>query len=173
MAESWPRTGLQGRRFTRAFVLEVAIMSGPVAPEFAKRHPAVIRTIHIREDQTLADLHRAIFKAFNRFEEHSYEFQFGDGPHDPAAKRYVLPSVFEHGDVGRNKPAGSVDSTTIGSLGLTYGKTFGYWFDFGDDWYHLVRVATMGRASKKYRYPRVTKRIGPSPPQYADSDEGE
>ena len=36
--------------------------------------PAVWRTIAIRSDQTLDDLHEVLFKAFDRFEEHMYSF---------------------------------------------------------------------------------------------------
>jgi len=32
------------------------------------------------------------------------------------------------------KPAGVVTRTTIEDLQLKAGQTFGYWFDFGDDW---------------------------------------
>jgi hypothetical protein len=53
------------------------------------------QTVQIREDQTLEDLHHAIFEAFDRFDEHMYEFQFGNGPNDPKGKRYVLPDTFD------------------------------------------------------------------------------
>jgi hypothetical protein len=45
--------------------------------EFAKRNKVISRTIQIRGDQTLEDLHHAIFAAFDREEEHMYEFQIG------------------------------------------------------------------------------------------------
>ena len=69
-----------------------------------------------------------------------YEFQFGEGPMDPKAPRYVLPGAFET-DTGEEKPpAGRVDRTRIDSLGLEVGRSFGYWFDFGDDWWHQINV---------------------------------
>jgi hypothetical protein len=72
--------------------LEVSLISGPLTRKFTKRNPVVSRTVEIRGDQTLEDLHRAIFKAFDREEEHMYEFQIGGkGPQDPNAKRYTLP----------------------------------------------------------------------------------
>ena len=40
----------------------------------------------------------------------------------------------------KNPPAGRVDQTTIDSLGLEVGRSFGYWFDFGDDWWHQINV---------------------------------
>ena len=86
--------------------------------KFAKKNPVVSRTIQIRGDQTLEHLHRAIFDAFGRWDEHMYEFQFGKGPMDPEARRYVLPRAYET-DLGEdNPPAGRVDQTSIESLGL-------------------------------------------------------
>ncbi|MGZ3487799.1 MAG: IS1096 element passenger TnpR family protein [Isosphaeraceae bacterium] len=77
----------------------------------------VSRTIKIRGDQTLEDLHHAIFDAFGRGEEHLYEFQFGKGPMDPKAPRYVLlPSACEIEGGEDNPPTGRVDRTTIESL---------------------------------------------------------
>ena len=84
----------------RLYTLDVFIISGPITEKFAKKNPVVSRTIQIRGDQTLKDLHHAIFDAFGRWEEHMYEFQFGKGPMDPKALRYVLPSALEM-DMGR------------------------------------------------------------------------
>jgi hypothetical protein len=155
----------------RLYTLDVFIISGPVTRKFAKANPVLSRTIEIRGDQTLLDLHRAIFSAFNREEEHMHEFQFGKGPMDPEAACYVLPAAFEH-PVGR-APAGRVDRTTLDSLGLKVGDRFGYWFDFGDDWWHQINVEAIADKVPRGRYPKVTKKVGKSPPQYADLDEDE
>src|SRR4051794_12329240 len=81
-----------GANAGRIYTLEVFLASGPVTRQFAKKNPVVSRTIEMRGDQTLADSHSAIFSAFDREEEHMYEFQIGgEGPMDPKAKRYVLP----------------------------------------------------------------------------------
>src|SRR5438309_7998602 len=79
----------------RLYTLEVFLLSGPISEKFAEKNPVVSRTIQIRGDQTLEDMHRAIFDAFGRRDEHMYEFQFGKGPMDPKGARYVLPSAFE------------------------------------------------------------------------------
>ena len=130
----------------------------------------VSRTIQIRGDQTLEDLHNAIFDAFGRFDHHMYEFQFGEGPMDPKAPRYCLPEAFE-ADMGEeDPPAGRVDRTRIDSLGLEVGRSFGYWFDFGDDWWHQVNVEAIEPKAPTGRFPRVTKRVGKSPPQYLEED---
>ena len=135
--------------------------------KFAKRNPVISRTIKIAGDQTLEDLHHAIFDAFDRFDEHMYEFQFGKGPNDPKGKRYVLPHAF---DSSERKAAGDVAKTTIESLGLKVDQAFGYWFDFGDDWWHQINVVTIDDAVPKGKYPKVVKRVGKSPPQYPDEE---
>jgi hypothetical protein len=155
----------------RLYTLEVFLIGGPITEGFAEKNPVVSRTIQVRGDQTLEDLHRAIFDAFGRWEEHMYEFQFGEGPMDPKGARYVLPGAFETGRGEENSPAGRVDRATIDSLGLEVGRSFGYWFDFGDDWWHQIDVEAIGDGVPGGKYPKVTKRVGESPPQYAEEDE--
>ncbi len=156
----------------RVYTLEVFLIGGPIAKRFAEKNRVVSRTILIRGDQTLMDLHYAIFDALGREEEHAYEFQLGGkGPMDPKAKRYVLPGAFKLARQEGEPAAGRVDETTLDSLGLTVGDRFGYWFDFGDDWWHQVNVEAVEDKTPRGRYPRVTKRVGKSPPQYVDWDE--
>ena len=155
----------------RLYTLEVFLLSGPIAEKFAKKNPKISRTIQIRGDQTLEDLHYIVFDAFDRWEEHMYEFQFGKGPMDPKGSRYVLPSAFEM-DMGEaNPPAGRVDQTRIDSLGLKVGQSFGYWFDFGDDWWHQINVEAIDDKAPSGKFPKVTKRIGKRPPQYLEEHE--
>jgi hypothetical protein len=152
----------------RIYELEVCLFSGPVTEEFAKANPTVSRTIQIRGDQTLDRLHEAIFDAFDREDEHMYEFQVGGKrPMDPKAKRYGLPE----GDDGDS--AGVVTRTTLDALGLKKGQSFGYWFDFGDDWWHEVSVLAIDDGPGSGTYPRVTAKMGQSPPQYPDWDDEE
>jgi hypothetical protein len=149
------------------YVLEVVLLSGPVTDKFLKKHPQVTRTIEIQGDQTLADLHQMIFAAFDREEEHLYEFQLkGQGPNDPNADRYGLAMDSQDGlDI---PTAGNVAQTPIGTLGLAVEELFGYWFDFGDDWWHQVMVMAITAPQPKVKYPRITQRIGASPPQYTE-----
>ena len=65
-------------------------------------------------------------------------------------------------------PAGAVTRTAIGSLGLKKDDAFGYWFDFGDDWWHQINVVAIADEAPRGKYPKVTKRVGASPPQYVD-----
>ena len=154
------------------YTLDVFIISGPMTTRFARKNRVLCRVIQISASQTLKDLHHAIFHAFDREEEHWYEFQVGGkGPMDPKARRYVLRSAMEIPIRGSPKPAGDVARTTIDSLGLNVGEAFGYWFDFGDDWWHQINVAAIGKERRRGKLPRVVKRIGASPPQYVDPDD--
>lgn len=158
-----------GKELAGLYTLEVSIIDGPMTPEFAKKNKVISRTIEIRGDQTLEDLHEAIFEAFERFDSHMYEFQLrGEGPNDPKAERYVIPMNF--GIFDDEKPAGTVEAA-IGSLGLKKDEAFGYWFDFGDDWWHQINVLEIAEKAAKGRYPKVTKRVGESPPQYLEEEE--
>lgn len=157
----------------KLYTMDVFIVSGPMTEKFVKKNRTVCRTIQILGRQTLEDLHGAIFIAFDRQEEHMYEFQVGgDRPMDPKAKRYVLPMSMNEPFSDR-KPAGDVTRTAIGSLGLRINEAFGYWFDFGDDWWHQINVVAIDDEAPQGRYPKVIKRVGQSPPQYADLDDEE
>ncbi len=170
MAEHKSRGGGWVLKDERIFTLEVCITSGPMTEKFVKKNKVVSRTIQIRGDQTLEDLHETIFAAFDREEQHMYEFQVGGkGPMDPDARRYVLHAD-ENDLLSGKKPAGEVHRTTIESLGLKVNEPFGYWFDFGDNWWHQITVVAIGEKAGPGEFPRVIQRIGESPPQYIDWD---
>ena len=57
-----------------------------------------------------------------------------------------------------------VAKAQMASLGLSKGDFFGYWFDFGDDWWHQIAVMDIKEKAPKGKYPKVTKRVGASPP---------
>ncbi|MDY3560737.1 MarR family transcriptional regulator [Gemmata sp. JC673] len=143
------------------YVFEVFLAGGPVSEKYTGKE--ISRTIEIRGDQTLEQLHRAIFAAFDRFEEHLYEFQFGKRPFDPKGPNYGIPGPHE-----RRKGYGDARTTTLDALGLTADKVFGYLFDFGDEWFHQIQIRRIEQAIPTVTYPRVIKRVGPSPPQYEE-----
>jgi len=91
---------------------------------------------------------------------------------DPKARRYGL-SMGDHELEPEGKLAGEVERTTIGSLGLKVDDMFGYWFDFGDDWWHQINVVAIEEKAGRGKLPKVIKRVGESPPQYVDWDEEE
>jgi hypothetical protein len=155
----------------KVYTLDVFLLSGPITRAFARKNKTVSRTILVRGDQTLNQLHEAIFAAFDRDDPHMYEFQMGKGPMDPDGPRYVLPGAAD--DDSGAPVAGTVDATTLDAVGLEVGRQFGYWFDFGDDWHHQVGVEAVEDGPGTGTYPRVVKRVGESLPQYlGEEDEG-
>jgi hypothetical protein len=146
----------------------VFLVGGPLGEEFCGKE--ISRTIQIRGDQTLEQLHEIIFQAYDRWDEHMYEFQFGRGPHDPDGERYVLPVMMEDGN-GDANVAGDLTGTTIEALKLKVDQPFGYWFDYGDDWYHQIVVLEIDPEAPHVTLPRVIERVGDSPPQYPEEEE--
>ncbi len=142
------------------YVLSVFLTGGPTGKKFANKE--ISRVIEIRSDQTLEQLHQAIFKAYDRWEEHLYEFQFGKRPFDPDGPNYGISSSQEQ------KSAGDARTTKLDDLKLSAERVFGYWFDFGDDWFHRIQVDRIDQAIPTVTYPRMIKRVGKSPPQYCD-----
>ena len=155
------------------YTLDVVLLDGYMTEEFVRANPVVSRTIEIRADQTLNQLHRAIFEAFDRWDDcHLSEFHLGQKPRDRYAERYVLPFIYEDPhDLDEAPAAGSMTQTRLGSLDLKVGSVFWYWYDFGDNWYHEIRALAIGDTEPGVRYPRVTARVGESPPQYPPLDE--
>jgi hypothetical protein len=149
--------------------LKVTLIGGRVTEEFLAENPVVSRTIQLLDGQTLADLHDAIFDALDREDDHLYEFQFGKKPHDRDGVRYGrMESEPFPGDP---RKGGDVRRARLGQLGLAPRKTFFYWFDFGDDWWHRIKVVSTDGEPDGGKYPRVTERVGESPPQYPGLDE--
>jgi hypothetical protein len=143
------------------YVLSVFLTGGPTSEKFANK--VISRVIEIRGDQTLEQLHDAIFQAYDRWDQHLYEFQFGKRPFDPDEPNYGVAE----GPPGKKRPR-DAHMTKLDDLGLTPERVFGYWFDFGDNWYHQVQVERIEQAIPTVTYPRVIKRIGKSPPQYPE-----
>ncbi len=143
------------------YVISVFLTGGPVSEKFANK--VIMRVIEIRGDQTLEQLHQAIFEAYDRCDEHLYEFQLGKRPFDPRGPTYGIA-----GGETKKKKTGDARTTTLDELKLKPERVFGYWFDFGDDWYHQVQVDRIEEAIPTVTYPRIIKRLGPSPPQYGN-----
>ncbi len=143
------------------YVVSVFLTGGPISEKFANKE--IRRDIEIRGDQTLELLHRTIFAAFDRSDEHLYEFQFGKRPFDPKGPNHGIPDPHE-----RQQGYGDARKTAMDDLDLKPDRVFGYLFDFGDEWFHQVQVERIEPAIPTVTYPRVIKRVGKSPPQYAE-----
>lgn len=85
------------------------------------------------------------------------------GPFDPKGPRYGIADSSDP-----KAPVGDASTTRLDDLNLKVERAFGYWFDFGDDWFHQVQVERIEQAIPTVTYPRVIKRVGKSPPQYRE-----
>ena len=144
------------------YTLEVVPLSEPHTRAPAESNARVSRTLQLRGDQTLADLHRAIGEAFGFQEETVYEFQLGKEPFDPDGPRYVLPGAYEVSVDDGTPAAGRVDQTTLDTLVLEVGRRFASWTD--DDCGHEVAVVKREHKTPRGIYPKITRRIGDNPP---------
>jgi hypothetical protein len=143
------------------YVLSVFMTAGPTSEKFANK--VIMRGIEIRGDQTLEQLHQAIFQAYDRWDQHPYQFQFGKRPFDPAGANYGVAE----GQPGKKKPR-DARTAKLDDLGLEQDRVFGYWFDFDANWFHQIQVMRIEQAIPTVTYPRVIKRVGKSPPQYLE-----
>jgi tetratricopeptide (TPR) repeat protein len=121
--------------------------------------PDIWRIIDIKGNQMLSSLHKAIFKAFDRFEEHHYSFFLSNKPYDRGGE-YASPNIGADGTV---KLASRI---RIDSVELYGGRKFLYLFDYGDEWWHDVELVSVTERVTRARYPRVVKKQGKSPRQY-------
>ena len=142
----------------RLYDLKVTLVSGPA--HAGPIEGEVSRTIQIRGDLKLSDLHGAVFDAFDREEEHMYEFVLDGDEEGVGPTRYTQGADLDGGS--------DVNETSIASLGLKVGGRLGYAFDFGDRWVHTIEVVAFEKGSGFPTSPTVIDRVGDSPPQYPD-----
>ena len=131
----------------------------------------ISRTIALRGDQTLDNLHEAIFAAFDRYDAHLYSFYFpkartrrGTGGRKP--KEYTAPQMFAEPDPFDDDSRFDAAATKLDDLRLRPGQRFEYLFDFGDSWWHELQLEQIQPISVRRRLPLIVARHGKSPPQY-------
>ena len=117
-----------------------------------KQAKRIWRTIAVRGDQTLEDLHEAIFAAFDRDDEHLYSFYFPKAPSRTSVpkREYTAPFMMEDLgplDDGRKRDAAK---TRVDDLAIV----------------EEIRPIVAGA-----QRPAVLERKGKSPPQYPSEDD--
>jgi hypothetical protein len=122
------------------------------------------RTIEIRSDDTLYDLHRAIQNALEWDDDHLYSFYLSGQLYDEGSK--FVSSFEEEGPL-------FVDDFPLNELGLTKGHTFIYYFDYGDSHVFEVTVVGINPTPAPGSYPRVIDQKGKRVPQYWNEEEDE
>ncbi len=149
----------------RVFAFEAVLV--PHAPFVDWPAQPVVRTIAVREDQTLEQLHEALRLAFGWPDPHMYAFWMNGDWWDRDSVRYQTPFELDPDD--GNVRSGRVP---LSGLGLRKGKTIAYLFDFGDEWRLLLKVVDRWEAGEE-SYPMLVEAVGAPPPQYAPLDEDE
>jgi hypothetical protein len=66
---------------------------------------------------------------------------------------------------GAGKPATRI---RIDSIALYGGPKFLYLFDYGDEWWHEVKLISVTEKVTSASYPRIVNKQGKSPPQYTE-----
>ena len=144
--------------YGRIHVLKVALMNDR----------RTYRSIAIRGDQSLTDLHFAIFQVFEMDEMHLYSFFLP--PRPTTSKRVIMESI-EFTDTEAVFPTDyneQYDASTvaIANLGLTLKQKFYYVFDWGDEWWFELTYQGMKDIDID-NPPKVISKKGESPPQYS------
>ncbi|MBW1704934.1 MAG: plasmid pRiA4b ORF-3 family protein [Deltaproteobacteria bacterium] len=133
------------------------------------------RIIEASENCTFDDFHEAIFQAFDRYDYHLYSFFITRKDTKNMRSIYDAPEITHPQNVedimGFGKRKKSTVTTQIGDVGLNKNDVFHYLFDFGDDWWHRIRVRNINEAKSKKKHIMLIKSVGESPPQYPDYDD--
>jgi hypothetical protein len=124
--------------------------------------PGVSRTVAVRGDQTLVDLHRVLQTALDWNEDHLYSFWLSGKFWGDVASEYSTPGWCEQGQRSAQ--------VRVERLGLGVGQKIAYLFDFGSEWRMRLTLAKIEAADDAI-YPRIVASRGEAPPQYPDHHE--
>jgi hypothetical protein len=123
----------------------------------------VRRTITVRGDMMLVDLHYALQSAFGWDDDHLYSFWL-DGSFWVSEKdRYTHP----HHAASAATPGGSA-CARLDELGLAEGQRIAYVFDFEREWRVELTIDAI-RAFDGRTVARCIESVGAAPPQYTRS----
>lgn len=140
--------------------------------------PRLYRIIEISDDLSFYDLHKLLFVAFDREEEHLFSFYLTGKELKPSARIYgKYPEITHPRNVesviwGKDELF-SAESTRLADIHLSKGFIFHYLFDFGDNWLHRIRVQDVEYSTSSKSILRIVKSVGASPEQYPDFDDEE
>ena len=139
--------------------------------------PGGRRTIAVRSDQTLVDLHEMLRFAFEWDDDHLYSFWLGGQFWAQDGTECTHPFALENDpfagwDLPISKPGRSSSAQRLDRLGLTKDQRIAYVFDFGDEWRVRLTLRRITPADDG-SYPRLLESVGESPPQYLDYEDEE
>ncbi len=134
------------------------------------------RILDAASDATFANLHNAIFHAFDRDDQHLYSFYMtGTDTKDVRRIRQAREISAQDAGVGDGllgftSSGSSAKKTRIGDVELDEGDVFHYLFDYGDEWWHRIRVEAVLESDAKKKGIVLVQSVGASPAQYPDFD---
>lgn len=150
------------------------------------------RDILICGNQTFETLHKVIYKAFDREEEHLYRFTIKKIMQGAEELKKLMRSLgvrvsnkrrYETTEISCPECAKddryyadevfNAAKTKIQKFDFELKQKFEYLFDFGDEWRHEIQVMEFLPVEKDKRYPQIVKVKGESPKQYPDYNEEE
>ena len=118
--------------------------------------PKLYRIIEASENCTFDDFHDAIFQAFDRYDYHLYSFFITRKDTKNIRSIYDAPEITHPMNVedimGLGIMKKPTDKNRIGDVGLNEKDVFHYLFDFGDDWWHRIKVQNINetKSNKKH-----------------------
>ena len=120
----------------------------------------VRRTITVREDLTLVDLHYALQSAFGWDDDHLYSFWLDGGFWASEDAHYMHPYHATSVD-----PPGKSACARLADLDMFEGQRIAYVFDFEREWRVQLELCEI-RAAQGRAVARCVEREGMAPPQY-------
>jgi pRiA4b ORF-3-like protein len=148
----------------RVYAVQAVLAEPP--PFLPPLERPVVRTIAVREDQTLEQLHEALRLAFGWADAHLYSFWPSGRFWDDASAQYTAP--FDLEERGENARSARIP---LSELGLRKGRSLVYLFDFGDEWRLMLKVVETWTDDGDAAYPMLVEAEGVPPPQYTDDED--
>ncbi|WP_319522583.1 plasmid pRiA4b ORF-3 family protein [uncultured Desulfosarcina sp.] len=137
--------------------------------------PKLYRVIEISGNCTFDDLHMAIFDAFDRYDPHLYSFFITKADTKNIRSIINSPEITHPQNtidpMGFDEKKDSASKTRIGSVALAEKDVFHYLFDFGDDWWHRIRVEKIIESESNRKRVKLIKAVGEAPPQYPEDED--
>lgn len=151
--------------------LKVSLLDVPVS----KLH----RVIDIAGNAPFSLLHDMIFEAFDRYDPHLYKFLLTYCETKSTRALFDCKELVEDTDMVEASPWADEDDIrhdartfTLDDAKFKEKDFFYYWFDFGDDWLHRIKVEKIFAIEEDSPgegfYADIVKSVGESPPQYGE-----
>lgn len=141
------------------------------------------RVLEISGNASFFDLHQRIFEAFDRWDEHAFQFfisrtrmdRFGS-LFEKCQQIVMIDEFMEQQEdfLGHETQLYPAGQTTLDELNLQEKDYFYYWFDFGDDWLHRIRIEKIFKEEEPEQgsyFATIIKSVGESPEQYPEYDD--